>query len=129
MIAERPPVTSAPAEASGDETPVPADVAELQRRVLQLKEERDYLLAHSRNLEVELRRVALQPAGVRDLEQRLAAAEARLRKVSVTHTARWLLADPEAALRSLYRRFRDGALWLGGERFRVLRLKLRRFRD
>jgi hypothetical protein len=104
------------------------DVADLQRRVAQLKEERDYLLAHSRNLEVELRRAALQSGAVRDLEERLADAEARLRRVSLVHSARWLLLDPEGALRSVYRRFRDGVWWRAGERVRVLRLKLRRIR-
>ncbi len=126
MIAEGSPAASTRPETPGDEAAASADLVDLQRRLAQLKEERDYLLAHSRNLEVELRRAALQPGTVRDLEQRLADAEARLRRASVTHTARWLLVDPEGASRSIYRRFREGVLWRAGERFRVLRLKLRR---
>ena len=104
------------------------DVAELARLIAQLKEERDFLLVHSQNLEIELRRVAREPGRVRELEQRLADAEARLRKVSVVHTGKWLILSPDVALRRIYRRLRDGVLWLTRERFRVLRLKLRRSR-
>ena len=102
------------------------DVAELTRLIAQLKEERDYLLAHSQNLEIELRRVALQPGRVRDLEQRLAVTEALLRRVSFVHMARWLILEPDVALQRVYRRLRDGAFWRVRERYRVFRLKQRR---
>lgn len=114
-------------EGATDGTVVSDDVAELTRQVQQLKEERDFLLVHSRNLEVEIRRVAREPGRVRDLEQRLADAEARLRHVSVVHTAKWLILQPDVAFRRIYRRLRDGVVWLTLERYRVLRLKLRRF--
>lgn len=110
-----------------DGTVVSDDVAELTRQLELLKGERDFLLLHSQNLEVELRRVAREPGRVRDLEQRLADAESRLRQVSVVHTAKWLILRPDAALYRIYRRLRDGVLWLTRERYRVLRLKLRRF--
>jgi len=110
-----------------DGTVVPDDTAELTRQLEQLKEERDYLLVHSQNLEAELRHIAREPARVRDLEQRLADAESRLRQVSVVHTGKWLILRPDAALYRIYRRLRDGVLWLTLERYRVLRLKLRRF--
>jgi hypothetical protein len=101
------------------------DVAGLTRQVEQLKEERDYLLAHSQNLEVELRRVAREPGRVRDLEQRLADAESRLRQVSVVHTGKWLVLRPDAALRRIYRMLRDGVGWRLLERYRRYRLKRR----
>lgn len=105
---------------------VPDDVAELTRQIEQLKEEREYLLVHSQNLEVELRRVARDPARVRDLEQRLAVAEAVLRRVSFVHMGRWLILEPDAALLRVYRRLRDGVFWRARERYRVFRLKQRR---
>ena len=101
-------------------------VAGLTRQIDQLKEERDYLLAHSRNLELELRRVALAGVRVRELERMLADAEARLRRVSAVHMAKWLILEPEVAARRIYRRLRDGVAWRVRERFRVLRLKHRR---
>jgi hypothetical protein len=113
-------------ESSPGPIAVPDDVADLTRRAEQLQQERDYLLAHSRNLEGELRRLAREPGRVRDLEQRLAEAEARLRRVSAVRMGKWLLLEPDAALRRVYRRLRDGAGWLMGERYRRLRLKLRR---
>ncbi len=103
-------------------------IAELTRQLEQLKEERDYLLVHSQNLEVELRRAVRDPARIRDLEQRLADAETRLRHVSFVHTGKSLFLQPDVALRRIYRRLRDGAVWLMRERYRVLRLKQRRFR-
>ena len=106
----------------------PDDVAELTRRAEQLQQERDYLLVHSRNLEVELRRFALQPSRVRELEERLAATEARLRRVSFVSMARWLILEPDVAGRRLYRRIRDGAFWRLRERYRVFRLARRRTR-
>lgn len=105
---------------------VPHDVAELTRQIERLKEERDYLLVHSRNLEVELRRVFLQPGRMRELEQRLAVTEARLRRVSVVHMAKWLVLEPDVALQRVYRRLRDGAFWRARERYRLFRLKQRR---
>lgn len=103
------------------------DVALLTGQLEQLKKERDTLLVHSQNLEAELRHAAREPARVRDLELRLADAEARLRRVSVVHAGKWLLLEPDAALYRVYRRLRDGVLWLVRERYRLLRLKLRRF--
>ena len=100
--------------------------AELTRQIAQLMEERDYLLVHSQNLEVELRRVALEPSRVRDLEQRLADADSRLRRVSVVHTAKWLILEPDVALKRIYRRLRDGIVYRWRERCRVLLLKRRR---
>ncbi len=113
-------------EGAADAGAVTDDAAELTRQLAQLKEERDYLLAHSQNLEVELRRVARDPARVRDLEQRLAVAEAVLRRVSFVHMARWLILEPDAALLRVYRRLRDGVFWRARERYRVFRLKQRR---
>jgi len=121
------PMTGKPVAETTDGSVVSDDVAELTRQLELLKGERDFLLVHSRNLEVEIRRVAREPARVRDLEQRLADAEARLRHVSVVHTAKWLILQPDVALRRIYRRLRDGVVWLTLERYRVLRLKLRRF--
>jgi hypothetical protein len=106
----------------------PPDVAELTRRAEQLQQERDYLLAHSRNLEVELRRFALQPTRVRELEERLVVTEARLRRVSFVSMARWLILEPDVAGRRLYRRIRDGIWWRALERYRVFRLGQRRSR-
>ena len=97
------------------------DAAELTRQLAQLKEERDYLLAHTQNLEVELRRVALQPARIRDLELRLADAEARQRRVSVVHMAKWLVLEPDVAARRIYRRLRDGLAWRRHRGLRALR--------
>jgi hypothetical protein len=102
------------------------DAERLTRQVEELKEERDYLLAHSQNLEIELRRVALQPGRVRELEQRLAVSEAVLRRVSFVHMGRWLILEPDAALLRVYRRLRDGVFWRVRERYRVFRLKQRR---
>ena len=102
--------------------------AELTREIEQLKKERDYLLVHSQNLEAELRHAVREPGRVRQLEQRLADLEARLRRVSVVHTAKWLILEPDVALRRIYRRLRDGVVWLMRERYRVFRLKQRRFR-
>jgi hypothetical protein len=104
------------------------DIAVLTRQLAQLKEERDYLLVHSRNLEVELRRFAAEPARIRDLEQRLAEAEARLRRVSAVHMTKWLLLHPGAAGRGIYRRLKDGVVWLTVERYRRFRLKRRQSR-
>jgi hypothetical protein len=102
------------------------DAGRLLRQVAQLKEERDYLLAHSRNLELELRRVAREPARIRELEQRLAVAEAVLRRVSFVHMGRWLILEPDVALKRVYRRLRDGVFWRARERYRVFRLSQRR---
>jgi predicted nucleic acid-binding Zn-ribbon protein len=99
------------------------DTAEMQRQLAQLKEERDYLLAHTQNLEVELRRVALEPARIRDLEQRLADAEARLRRVSAVHMAKWLVLEPDVAAKRIYRRLRDGLAWRTRRRLRALGLR------
>lgn len=101
------------------------DVAALQRQVAQLKEERDYLLAHSRNLEFELRRVAVASNRVRELERLLADAESRLRRVSAVHMAKWLILEPDDALRRIYRRLRDRVVWPVREHVRVYRLKRR----
>jgi hypothetical protein len=101
------------------------DVGELTRQLAQLKEERDFLLAHSRNLELELRRVAVASARVRELERLLMDAESRLRRVSGVHTAKWLLLEPHVAFRRIGRRVRD-RLWPLRERVRILRLKYRR---
>lgn len=102
------------------------DVSGLTRQVEQLKEERDYLLAHSRNLELELRRVAVAGLRVRELERMLAEAEARLRRVSGLHMAKWLILEPDVAARRIYRRLRDSVAWRARERFRLLRLRHRR---
>ena len=102
------------------------DAAELTRQLAQLKEERDYLLVHSQNLEIELRRVAREPARVRELEQRLAVSEAVLRRVSFVHMGRWLILEPDVALKRVYRRLRDNVFWRARERYRVFRLKQRR---
>lgn len=104
----------------------PGELAELTRELDCVKAERDYLLVHSRNLELELRRVAVAGARVRELERMLADAEARLRRVSAVHMAKWLILEPEVAARRIYRRLRDGVAWRVRERFRVLRLKHRR---
>jgi hypothetical protein len=101
------------------------DIADLQRQNALLREERDYLLVHSRNLEIELRRVAAAAARIRELEQRLADAQARLRRVSVVHMAKWLVLEPDVALKRVYRRLLDGVAWRARERYRVLRLKQR----
>lgn len=101
------------------------DAAELARQLELMKAERDYLLAHSRNLEAELRHRAGEPGRVRDLEQRLAHAESCLRQVSVVHTAKWLILRPDAAWPRIWRRLRDSTWWLIRERYRVLRLKWR----
>ena len=116
-----------PAEGVSHGDAVSDDVAELTRQLAQLKEERDYLLVHSQNLEVELRRVALRARPrIRELEQRLADAEAVLRRVSFVHMAKWLILEPDAALLRIYRRLRDGVVWRVRERYRVFRLKQRR---
>ena len=104
------------------------EVAELARQIAQLKEERDYLFVHTQNLEGELRRAVREPGRIRDLEQRLADAEARLRHVSFVHTGKSLFLQPDVALRRIYRRLRDGAVWLMRERYRLFRLKQRRHR-
>jgi hypothetical protein len=96
-------------------------------RIAQLKQERDYHLAHSRNLELELRRVSVASARIRELERLLAGAESRLRRVSVMHTAKWLILEPDVAFRRIYRRLRDRVLWPIRERVRVYRLRHRRF--
>jgi len=111
-----------------EEAPRAGDVAALTQQLEELTRERDYLLVHSRNLETELRHAAREPARLRDLEQRLAATEARLRQVSVVHTAKWLLLQPEAALRRVYRRLRDGVVWRARDRYRRFRLNQRRSR-
>ena len=104
---------------------VPQEVADLVRQIEQLREERDHLLAHSQNLEAELRRAAREPARIRDLEERLAVAEAQLRKVSVVHTARWLVLQPDKAAVRVYRKLRDGLGWRILERYRRFRLRRR----
>jgi hypothetical protein len=103
----------------------PDDAAELRRRLELVTAERDHLLAHSRNLEAELRYRAREPSRVRDLEQRLAHAESCLRQVSVVHTAKWLILRPDAAALRIWRRLRDGVGWRIRERYRVLRLRWR----
>jgi hypothetical protein len=102
-----------------------ADASDLVRQVEQLREERDHLLAHTHNLEAELRRVARDPARIRDLEERLAMAEAQLRKVSFVHTARWLVLQPDKAAVRVYRKLRDGVGWMILERYRRFRLRRR----
>ena len=98
-------------------------IAALLRRNEQLQEERDFLLAHSRNLEGQLRSHAIAPGVIRDLEQRLAHAEGRLRRVSVVGMGTWVLLNPRAALRRMYRRLSDGILWRIGDRQRRLRIQ------
>ena len=105
---------------------MPADAEALTGQIDQLKEERDYLLVHSRNLELELRRVAVAGVRIRELERMLADAEARLRRVSAVHMAKWLILEPDVAARRIYRRLRDGVAWRARERLRLLRLKQRR---
>jgi hypothetical protein len=114
---------AAPSEGA---TAVPEEVAALARQIEQLREERDHLLAHSRNLEAELRRVSREPARIRDLEERLAMAEEQLRNVSFVHTARWLVLQPDKAAMRVYRKLRDGMGWKILERYRRFRLKWRR---
>lgn len=104
------------------------DVEALTRRLEEMTRERDYLAAHTQNLEAELRWRGRDPAQIRDLQERLARAEALLRRVSVVHRARWLLLDPAAALRGAYRLLREGALWRVRERYRLFRLRQRRSR-
>ena len=104
------------------------DGAELTRQLAQLKEERDYLLAHSRNLELELRRVAVATARIHELERLLADAESRLRRVSPVHMAEWLILQPRAAARRIGRQLRDRVVWRAREGYRLLRLKQRGFR-
>jgi hypothetical protein len=105
------------------------DVAALLRSELaRLKEERDSLLVHSRNLEAELRRRGRETAQLRDLERRLAEAEARLRQVSFVSMGRWLLLQPRRALGSLYRRFRQSVPFLLLKPFPAVRRTVRRFR-
>ena len=99
---------------------------ELTRELERVKAERDYLLVHSRNLELELRRVAVAAARIRELERMVADGEARLRRVSAVHMAKWLILEPDVAARRIYRRLRDGVGWRARERLRLLRLKHRR---
>ena len=101
------------------------DGAELTRQLAQLKEERDYLLAHSRNLELELRRVAVTSARIHELERLLEAAEARLRHVSPVHMAKWLILQPRPAARRIGRPLRDRVLWRVRDGYRRFRLKQR----
>lgn len=102
--------------------------AELESQFAQLKQERDSLLAHSRNLEFELRRRGRESAQVRELERRLAEAEARLRQVSFVAMGRWLLLQPRRAFGSLYRRFRQSVPFLLLKPFPAVRRTVRRFR-
>lgn len=101
------------------------EAEDLIRRIERLTEERDHLLAHTRNLEAQLRSVARDPARIRDLEQRLAQAEALLRHISVVRMARWLVLQPDAALQRVGRKLRDGVGWLVLDRYRRFRLKQR----
>jgi hypothetical protein len=116
--------TEEPVEGSA----VEADASDLAREVARLREERDHLLTHSRNLEAELRRVSREPARIRDLEERLAMAEEQLRNVSFVHTARWLVLQPDKAAARVYRKLKDGVGWTIRERYRRFRLKWRRSR-
>src|SRR4029078_13101309 len=97
MIGQYPGMTKATPDEATKESVASEDVAALTLQLEQLKTERDYLLAHSRNLEDELRHLAREPTRVRELEQRLAETEARLRTVSVVHARRWLGLEPDAA--------------------------------
>jgi hypothetical protein len=113
----------------GPETTEHADAAgagaESSKEMERLREERDHLLAHTRNLEAQLRSAARDPARIRDLEQRLAQAEALLRHISVVRMARWLVLQPDAALQRVGRKLRDGVGWLVLDRYRRFRLKQR----
>jgi chromosome segregation ATPase len=117
-------MTGKPAQES-ETAAAPDELAELTRRIAQVEQERDFLRVHTQNLEAELRQAKRDPGRIRELEQLLAEADARLRTVSVVHTARWLVLQPHAALLRLRRRFRETVGWRVAHRLRVLRLKLR----
>ena len=86
--------------APGDERP-----SELSRRLGQLEQERDFLLRHGQNLEVELRRLGRLRGRVRELESLLGEAEERLRRVESMYLA-WRLLEPFRAVRRFLRRLR-----------------------
>lgn len=115
-------------ETAAAEAAVSDEAGDLGSQLARLKEERDSLLVHSRNLEAELRRRGKESAQVRELERRLAEAEARLRQVSFVGTGRWLLLQPHRALRSMYRRFRQTVPFLLLKPFPGVRRTVRRFR-
>jgi len=77
--------------------------SEPSRRLEQLEQERDFLLRHGQNLEVELRRLGRLRGRVRELESLLGEAEERLRRVESVYRAWWLL-EPYRAVRRFLRR-------------------------
>jgi hypothetical protein len=112
-----------------DEHATASGRTELEDQIAQLKSERDSLLVHSQNLEVELRRLGRQSARVRELERMLADAEARLRQVSFVSAGRWAVLQPRRALGRMYRRCRQSVPFLLLKPFPAVRRTLRRFRS
>lgn len=94
----------------------PDDLSELSRRMEQLEQERDYFACHSRNLEIELRRLARLRSRIRELEGMLCQADARLREL-------------ETALRlagNSYPAAIQRGLWWALERYPALHRAVRR---
>lgn len=105
-----------------------SDLAELTRQIEELKQERDYLLVHSQNLETELRERGRDTARLHELQARLDDAEWRLGHVSVVSAGVWLLLRPRRALGRAYRLFRERIPWLARKRVPALERMLRRHR-